>query len=253
MDFAQKLNELRKSRGFSQEDLGEKINVTRQTISNWESGLSTPDMDSIIALAKLFEISTDELLAYKHEEPIVHIESKGNNVYGIHFSPFAWHFEYKSKTKVGVIPLVHVNFGFGHHVAKGIFALGNIAFGVFSLGFIGIGLIGFGLLGLGLLAGLGTLGIGFFGFGSIAAGVVSFGAVSVGVISFGAVSCGVYSIGAASVGSQIAYGSQAKAPLAFSTDNGAIEFTKEEIARAIDEKFPELWEFIKNLFVSLGV
>ncbi|MBQ2052412.1 MAG: helix-turn-helix transcriptional regulator, partial [Bacilli bacterium] len=69
MDFAQKLNELRKSRGFSQEDLGEKINVTRQTISNWESGLSTPDMDSIVALAKLFEISTDELLAYKHEEP----------------------------------------------------------------------------------------------------------------------------------------------------------------------------------------
>ncbi len=253
MDFAQKLNELRKSRGFSQEDLGEKINVTRQTISNWESGLSTPDMDSIIALAKLFEISTDELLAYKHEEPIVHIESKGNNVYGIHFSPFAWHFEYKSKTKVGGIPLVHVNIGFGHHVAKGIFALGNIAFGVFSLGFIGIGLIGFGLLGLGLIAGLGTLGIGFFGFGSIAAGVVSFGAVSVGVISFGAVSCGVYSIGAASVGSQIAYGAQAKAPLAFSTDNGAIEFTKEEIARAIDEKFPELWEFIKNLFVSLGV
>ena len=35
MDFAQKLNELRKSRGFSQEVLGEKINVTRQTISNW--------------------------------------------------------------------------------------------------------------------------------------------------------------------------------------------------------------------------
>ena len=31
------------------------------------------------------------------------------------------------------------------------------------------------------------------------------------------------------------------------------KFTKEEIARAIDEKFPELWEFIKNLFVSLGV
>lgn len=252
MDFAKKLNELRKSHGYSQEDLGEKINVTRQTISNWESGLSTPDMDSIIALAKLFDISTDELLVYEHEEPIVHIESKGNNVYGIHFSPFAWHYEWKSKATLFGIPLVHINFGFGHHVARGIFAFGNIAIGLFSAGFIGLGLLSFGLIGLGLLAGLGVLGIGFFAFGSFAAGIVSFGAISVGVISIGAVCGGVYSIGAAASGSQIAYGAQASAPVAFSTDNGAIEFTKEEIAAAIDAKYPELWEFIKNLFVSLG-
>ena len=81
---------------------------------------------------------------------------------------------------------------------------------------------------------------------------MSFGAISVGVISYGAISVGVYSIGAVSYGSQIAYGAKAQAPVAFSTENGEITFAKEEIAAAIEAKFPDLWEFIKNLFVSLG-
>ncbi|MBP5091247.1 MAG: helix-turn-helix transcriptional regulator [Bacilli bacterium] len=252
MEFSKKLNHLRKTHGLSQEELGERINVTRQTISNWESGLSTPDMDSIIALAKEFSITTDELLSYENDAPIIHIESKGNNTYGLHFSPFAgWHYEYKSKTMVGNLPLVHINFGLGHHVAKGVFAFGNIALGLCSFGFLSLGLFSFGLLALGLLS-LGTLALGAVAAGSIAIGLLAFGGISLGVISYGAVSCGVYSIGAASVGGQIAYGAKASAPVAFSTDNGLIEFTKEEIAAAIDAKYPDLWEFIKWLFVSLG-
>ena len=251
MDFSKKLYNLRKTNGYSQEELGDKINVTRQTISNWESGLSTPDMDSILALAKLFNITTDELLSYEHDEPIIHIESKGNNVYGLHVSPFAWHYEYKSKKKVGNLPLVHINFGFGHHVAKGVIAIGNIAIGFVSMGFLSIGLFALGLIGLGLI-GVGTLGIGVIAAGSFAIGLMSFGAISLGVISYGAVSGGVYSIGAASYGSQIAYGAKASGPLAFSTENGEIVFAKEEIAAAIDAKYPDLWDWIKNLFVSLG-
>ena len=80
MNLGKKILELRKKKGFSQEELGDVIQVTRQTISNWEAGLSTPDMDSIVALAKEFQISTDELLSYKKDDPIVHIESKGNNI-----------------------------------------------------------------------------------------------------------------------------------------------------------------------------
>jgi transcriptional regulator with XRE-family HTH domain len=253
MEFSKKLYNLRKTNGLSQEELGEKIDVTRQTISNWESGLSTPDMDSIIALAKVFNITTDELLSYEHEAPIVHIESKGNNVYGLHVNFFgAWNYEYKSKTKIFGIPLVHINFGWGHHVAKGIFAFGNIAIGLCSFGFISLGLLAFGLIGLGLLA-IGTLGIGAIAAGSIAIGLFSAGGVSLGVISCGAVSGGVYSIGAASYGSEIAFGAKASAPLAFSTDNGSISFTKEEISAAIDANYPNLWSFIKALFVACGI
>ena len=59
MKFNEKLLELRKQKGWSQEEVGEKINVSRQTISKYESGLSTPEMDKLIDLAKVFEISID--------------------------------------------------------------------------------------------------------------------------------------------------------------------------------------------------
>ena len=62
MKFNEKLLELRKQKGWSQEEVGEKINVSRQTISKYESGLSTPEMDKLIELAKVFEISIDELV-----------------------------------------------------------------------------------------------------------------------------------------------------------------------------------------------
>ena len=58
MKFNEKLLELRKQKGWSQEEVGEKINVSRQTISKYESGLSTPEMDKLIELAKVFEISS---------------------------------------------------------------------------------------------------------------------------------------------------------------------------------------------------
>ena len=61
MKFSEKLMNLRKSKGMSQEDLAIKINVTRQTVSKWESDQTTPDMNKLIELSKLFEISLDEL------------------------------------------------------------------------------------------------------------------------------------------------------------------------------------------------
>ena len=62
MKFCDKLIDLRKKNGFSQEELGEKLGVTRQTISKWELGDLTPEMDKIIELGKIFNVDIDELV-----------------------------------------------------------------------------------------------------------------------------------------------------------------------------------------------
>ena len=62
MEFNEKLQELRKNKGWSQEDLAEKINVSRQAISRWEGGTAQPDASNILQLSKLFGVTTDYLL-----------------------------------------------------------------------------------------------------------------------------------------------------------------------------------------------
>ena len=61
MKFNQKLIELRKKKGLSQEELGYELSVTRQTISKWELGLSTPDMDKLMEISRFFNVSIDDL------------------------------------------------------------------------------------------------------------------------------------------------------------------------------------------------
>ena len=62
MIFADKLIDLRKKNGWSQEELAEKLNVSRQAVSKWEGAQSVPDMSRIIQLSELFGVSTDYLL-----------------------------------------------------------------------------------------------------------------------------------------------------------------------------------------------
>ena len=62
MILAAKVMALRKKNGWSQEELAEKLNISRQSVSKWESGASIPDIDKIIALSGLFGVSTDYLL-----------------------------------------------------------------------------------------------------------------------------------------------------------------------------------------------
>lgn len=62
MKFNEKLINLRKKAGLSQEELGYKLNVTRQTVSKWELGQTTPEMDKLIEISKIFNISVDELI-----------------------------------------------------------------------------------------------------------------------------------------------------------------------------------------------
>ena len=60
--LGEKLLDLRKSKGLSQEEVADKLGVTRQTVSMWETDHSTPYFDKIAPLCKLYDISADELL-----------------------------------------------------------------------------------------------------------------------------------------------------------------------------------------------
>jgi transcriptional regulator with XRE-family HTH domain len=62
MNVGEKIKKIRKMAGMTQEELAEKMNVSRQTISKWEKEISSPDLDSAIALCELFEISLDDLM-----------------------------------------------------------------------------------------------------------------------------------------------------------------------------------------------
>lgn len=62
MIFADKLIELRKKNGFSQESFAEKMGVSRQAVSKWESAQSVPDLDKILKMSELFSVTTDYLL-----------------------------------------------------------------------------------------------------------------------------------------------------------------------------------------------
>ena len=68
MIFADKLIDLRKKNGWSQEELAEKLNVSRQAVSKWEGAQSIPDMTRIIQLSELFHVSTDYLLKDEIEQ-----------------------------------------------------------------------------------------------------------------------------------------------------------------------------------------
>ena len=68
MEFNNKLYELRKKKGLSQEELANRLNVSRQTISKWEVGDSTPDMEKLAAISELFQVSLEELVLDKVPE-----------------------------------------------------------------------------------------------------------------------------------------------------------------------------------------
>ncbi len=67
MSMAERIQHLRKSKGISQEDLADKIGVSRQSVSKWESAQSSPDIEKVILLSEYFGTTTDYLL--KGSEP----------------------------------------------------------------------------------------------------------------------------------------------------------------------------------------
>ena len=63
MTFAEKLKSIRKQAGMSQERLAEKLGVSRQAVTKWETDAGIPDIENIMTISALFDISIDELLS----------------------------------------------------------------------------------------------------------------------------------------------------------------------------------------------
>ena len=89
MELKAQIKKYRMEQNLSQEDLAEKVYVTRQTISNWENGKSYPDIHSLLLLSSLFNVSLDQLIKGNVEtmkEIINEQEVKNFNYYGNIFS-----------------------------------------------------------------------------------------------------------------------------------------------------------------------
>lgn len=83
MTFDEKLKKLRKEQNLTQDDLAEKIFVTRTAISKWETGQGYPSIESLKLLAKLFNISIDELISDEDVEVKINQEKQKDKTSGI--------------------------------------------------------------------------------------------------------------------------------------------------------------------------
>lgn len=244
--FNENLIKLRKRENLSQEELGDKINVSRQTISKWELGETTPEMDKLLELSKIFQISIDELI--------------GNDNYVNKRILHKNYFEYKSKSNIKGIPLVHINIGLTCRKAKGIIAIGNISKGLISIGGIALGLISLGGIGIGLFTFAGiALGI-LIALGGIAVGTLAIGGIALGIMAIGGLAFGIYAFGGCAIAKNIASGDYASGIIAIGNHvKGDIEFlltnpnSSTEIKNAIIKEFPNTWKIIIYFFSNIQI
>ena len=83
MNLGDKILQLRKKNGLSQEQLGEKVDVTRQTISNWELGETAPNPEQLKKMSKAFNVSVDEILDNDSKEFLMNKISNTERLAGI--------------------------------------------------------------------------------------------------------------------------------------------------------------------------
>ena len=186
--LGEKIYDYRKKNAMSQEALAEKLGVARQTVSNWETGETSPKPEQLKQLSQLFNVSIDELLD-NHSFVKSNTASDARELNKIGF-------EYKSKTMVRGLPLIHINIGgviprrakgiiaIGD-IAKGVVAIGGVSLGIVTLGGVGIGLVSIGGLAIGLIAALGGGAIGAVACGGGAAGLIAYGGGAIGLFSAG--------------------------------------------------------------------
>ncbi len=262
MTFAERLTELRKSRGWSQEQLGERLGVTRQTVSKWELGSTTPEMEKLAAMSELFGISIDALVKGEGApaEELPTEKPKRTNTGRAHF-------EYKSARMVHGVPLVHVNIGLGKYKARGIFAIGNAAMGVVALGIAAVGVVSVGIVTVGVLSLAAFAAIGILASGGAALGVFAAGGAAVGVFAVGGAAAGWFACGGAAAGqyafggyasaSDIAFGGFAQGTIAIG-DNVDGEFvvtqaiSQSDFRAAVAQYLPDTPKFVVDLFAQLA-
>lgn len=257
MTLGEKIYKLRTEQGFSQEALGEKLGVSRQSVSKWETDQSVPELDKIVAISDLFEVSTDYLLKEK-EEMYFTTEEPGvkelvREVYRYRRDRRG-HYEYKSKKMIGNLPLVHINLGTGIYRAKGVIAVGTIAQGGLAVGLVAAGGLPMGILSFGLLA-FGNFAFGLIALGTFAFGVITWGAFSFGIFATGAVVFGQFAFGASAHGAQVAVGDVASGKIALGYSRAVGTYTEvsnrepfdyENACRLIDAHVSSNWLFFKT-------
>ena len=80
--ISKNLKRLRKINQYTQEDVAQKINVSRQSVAKWESGESTPDIESCIKLSNLYKVKIDDLVNHSEEDSGLVIPPKGKYFFG---------------------------------------------------------------------------------------------------------------------------------------------------------------------------
>ena len=81
--FKDNLISLRKLNNLSQEELAEKLNISRQTLSKYETGESLPDIEKCKIIAEIFGVSLDDLVNYESEESGLGVPPKGKHIFGL--------------------------------------------------------------------------------------------------------------------------------------------------------------------------
>ncbi len=82
--FQDNLLQMRKLKGFTQEEIAEKVGVSRQAVAKWEAGETVPDLDKCKVLAEIFEVSLDDLANYEPEENLgLGLPPKGKHLFGV--------------------------------------------------------------------------------------------------------------------------------------------------------------------------
>ena len=266
MTFSEKLTDLRRKAGLSQEQLADRLGVTRQSVSKWEGGTAMPELVKLISLSELFDVSVDYLVKDWMEEPdnpcggTEEISSKQADRLEKKVDELTNYvkgrvYRYDSKTRIFGLPLVSVRFGFVRNgrlsmdnVARGIIAIGNCAVGVVAIGIIGVGLLSLGVVALGLLA-----------LGFVAMGLVSFGIAALGILALGVSAVGVYSGGVAAIAAKIAVAVSAVAPTAvgeFASGSHVLLWgdglSVPEVRAFLLEHHPDLWEPLLRLLTDIG-
>ena len=246
MTFSEKLTGLRRKSGMSQEQLADRLGVTRQSVSKWEGGTAMPELVKLISLSELFGVSVDYLVKDWMEEPdnpcggSGEISSKQADRLEKKVDELTNYvkgrvYRYDSKTRIFGLPLVSIRFGFVRNgklsmdnTAKGIIAIGNCAIGVVAIGIVGVGLFTFGVLAMGML----SLGI-------VAGGLVAFGV--------------------AAIAAKIAVAVSAVAPTAvgeFASGSHVLLWgdglTAPEVQTFLLEHHPDLWRPLLRLLTEIG-
>lgn len=202
--FSENLVALRKQRGYSQEELANRLGVSRQAVSKWESGQSVPDLDRVVEIADLFYVNIDTLVRGEEEDNISAGMTSVSKAEMRDMIKSANNYEYVSKIKIKNIPLVHINVGRGMQVAKGIIAIGNVAIGGFAFGGLSVGIVSLGGLSVGLL----------LAFAGLAIGGIAIGGFALGLLAIGGLAIGWNAIGALAIAKECAFGAVAKGNVA---------------------------------------